>query len=450
MNGIADVFRTAVFLGYRNGATLPVCLAAACVLAVTSASAVDKPPSTSPPGNLPPAETPQIVLLTFDDAVTTASYSLVQQALMNHFNPNGDAIKATFFVSLNGNNDYVSIRKLYDAGHEIAVHTMTHTTDENTTEGRWQREIAGCKRTLSRLCGIPDEELVGFRAPFLKPNENLFRVLSKRGFLYDTTFREALSGLSTSPTNMIWPYTLDNGLQQVTYAAYNPNGNYPGLFEIPLWVQFSNTTAVTTMDPPESLSSNDVVALWKTNFLSRYNGNRAPYGIFLHAATQSQWLSNPSNSAWRAGALRDFIGWALAQPDTWFITCRDLVNYMLEPVPAAAAAVSPPFLTPDRIPFPTSEISRCTYPGSSTFSVCGACPPAAPNLTNAYLGFVPMAGGTASLNVASQDTTYAWCELVISNDTPQLVYDWSARFTVDGGTVQRLYDATWTDRKSVV
>lgn len=444
MKGNANVFRPAACLGRRPAAWVSVRLAAACVLAVTSASAVDMPPSTRPPGSLAPALTPQIVLLTFDDSVTTASYSLVQQVLTNHFNPNGHAIKATFFVSLDSNNDYVSIRGLYDAGHEIAVHTMTHTTDENTTEGRWQREIAGCKRTLSRLCGIPAEEIVGFRAPFLRPNDKTFRVLFKRMFLYDSTFRESLSGLSTAPTNMIWPYTLDHGLQQVTDDKYNPNGNYPGLFEIPLWVQFTNTTAVTTMDPPEALSSNDVVALWKTNFLSRYNGNRAPYGVFLHASTADQWLSSPSNSAWRVGAVRDFIGWALTQPDTWFISCRDLVDYMLAPVPASAAAASPPFMTPERIPFPTSQISRCSYPGSSTFSVCGACPPVAPNLTNTYLGFVPMDGGTASLNVVSQDTTYAWCELVISNDTPQRVYDWSARFTVSGGAVQRLYDATWT------
>lgn len=448
--GLDGVFRRLTLTseplgGHFFPATLEaVCLVAAFVLLRSSASAVDVTPSTCPPSDLSVANTPQIVLLTFDDSVTTASCALVMQVLTNHFNPNGHAVKATFFVSLGGNYDFVSIRRLYDAGHEIALHTMTHTTDETATVGRWQQEIAGEKRTLCKLCGIPSEEIVGFRAPFLKPNDNLFRVLSKRDFLYDSTFQEGLSGLSSSPTNMIWPYTLDHGLQQVTQGKYNPNGNYPGLFEIPLWNQFTNMTSVSTMDPPETLSSNDVVALWKTNFLSRYNGNRAPYGLFLHASTQNQWLSNPTNSAWRVGALREFIGWALAQPDTWFISCRDLIDYMLAPVPAAAAATSPPFLTPERTPYPTSGINRCAYPGTSSFNVCGTCPPAAPSLTNAYLGFVPMNGGTASLNVVSQNATYAWCELVISNDTPQRIYDWSVRFMVTGGEVQKLYDATWT------
>jgi hypothetical protein len=144
------------------------------------------------------------------------------------------------------------------------------------------------------------------------------------------------------------------------------------------------------------------------------------------------------------GALREFIGWALSQPDTWFITCHDLVTFMREPVAASAAAASPPFLTPARTPFPTSEISRCSYPGSSSFNVCGACPPAAPTYTNAYLGLVPTAGGAALLNVASQNSAYAWCELVVSNDTSQTLYDWAVNFTVTGGAVQRLYDATWT------
>ena len=424
--------------------TAALCIVAATLLPGLCSYASDILPSTRPPGGFAPSNTPQIVLLTFDDSVTTASLARVQQALTNHVNPNGHAIKATFFVTVEGLYDPAAVRQLYDAGHEIAMHTMSHATSETSSLIRWRQEIAGERRTLSELCGIPAEEIVGFRAPCLKPNDDAFRVLSERRFLYDSSFPEYLSGFSTATTNMLWPYTLDHGLQQVAASELKPATNYPGLFEIPIWVQFSNTTAVILMDPPDTLSSDAVTALWKTNFLSHYHGNRAPYGIFLHATSADQWLANPTNSAERISALGDFIDWTLAQPDTWFITCHDLVDFMLAPVPASAAATSLPFLTPVRTQFPTSAIRRCSFPGSHTLNVCGSCPPAAPNYTNAYLGLVPMDGGSVALNILSQSTDYAWCEMVVSNNVPQCIYDWSASFTLRGGTVQGLYDATWT------
>ena len=419
------------------------CVGLVCGLALAShVWAVNVPPSTQPPGALAPADTPQIVLLTFDDSVNTSAYESVRQVLADHVNPNGHPIKATFFVSVSYDYDFPSIRSLYDEGHEIAVHTMSHATGTNSSLVRWRQEIAGAKRTLSRLCGIPAEDIVGFRAPFLAPNDHVFRVLSERQFLYDASIIERVSGLSTSPSHLIWPYTLDGGLAQVASPSVAPQGPYPGLFEIPVWSQFSNTTAIITTDPSDAFTTAEVAAIWRTNFLARYQGNRAPYGIFLHASTSDQWLSKPDQSAERIAALKDFIEWALLHPDTWFITCRDLIEFMKAPVEASQAAVHPSFQTPERTPFPPSEIQRCSYPGHSTFRVCGACPPAPPTYTNAFFDFIPMAGGSVELNIVSQDAAYVWCELVVTNDTPNRMYNWEARFAVEGGTVQQLYDAT--------
>ncbi len=393
---------------------------------------------------MPASLAPQIVLLTFDDSVTTASLARVMRVLNSRLNPNGQPIKATFFVSLDSTYDPASIRQLYDAGCEIAVHTMSHSTGEAASLTRWRQEIAGCRHTLARLCDIPEGEIVGFRAPFLQPNDAAFRVLAERGFLYDSSFPEGLAGQSTSPANMIWPYTLDHGLAQAAPPARAPAAIYPGLFEIPLWCQFSNATAVATMDPPEGLSSSEVVSLWQTNFLARYQGNRAPYGIFLHNTTASQWLSNPTYSEERIAVLGAFIDWALARPNTWFITCRDLVDYMRAPVPASAVASHAAFQTPSRTPFPTASLVRCSFPNSHVFYTCGVTPLAAPAYTNAFLGAAAFGGGTAAVNVISQNETYVWCELTVTNGTTQRIYDWSVRFALSGGTVQSLYDATWT------
>jgi len=407
-------------------------------------AAANVPPSINPPGGLAPSNTPQIVLLTFDDSVTLSSYDLVQQVLTNHCNPNGDAIKATFFVALNAGYDFYAIRKLYDAGHEIAVHTMSHATDHNTTLKRWRQEIAGTQRTLTKLSGIPAEEITGFRAPRVDPNDHSFHVLHERQFRYDASMREALGGLSISPSNLIWPYTLDNGLAQIAQPQNMPATNYPGLFEIPIWVQFTNTTALALTDPPSTLSSNEVVALWKENFLSRYNGNRAPYGIFLHAVWDTQWLSNPQHKEWRVGALNEFINWALQQPDTWFITCNDLIDYMLDPVPAAAAESHPAFQTPQRTPFPEAEVVECHFPSKHVFSTCGVQPLFAPEYSNAYLGPVWQSSDAVAINIVSQNTQIAWCQMVVSNNTPYQISDWDLSCNFSGGDIIALYDATWS------
>ncbi len=401
-------------------------------------------PSASPPGGLAPANTPQIVLLTFDDSVTTNMLALVQRVLTNHFNPNTNAIKATFFVSLDSKFDGSALQRLYANGHEIAVHTMSHRTTTNSDTIRWHQEISGDKRTICELAQIPAEAIVGFRAPFLLMNDQAFSVLANRDFLYDSSFAEDLSSNSITPNAMIWPYTLHNGIQQKAPKERIPTNSYPSLFEIPIWDHFTNNAFCAVMDPPSAFSAEQVEALWKTNFLDHYNGNRAPFGLFLHATTDDQWLSNPSNSNWRVDTLNAFIAWALDHPDTWFVTCRDLITFMRNPVTSSEASTNTLFLTDTHAYFPSNAISTCTYPLSHTFTVCGNCLPAAPTYSNAFLGLVPLAGGNALLTTYSQDVTYAYCALVISNTTEKVIHNWETTFQLSNGTINAFYDAKWS------
>lgn len=345
---------------------------AAVLLAVQATAPGAVLPSTSPPGGLSPSATPQMVVLTFDDGVTDESYALVSAALARHRNPNGHPIKATFFVSLDCTYDALAIRRLYADGHEIALHTVSHRTGTDSRLSRWTAEIGLEKRILARTCAIPEEDLVGFRAPGLRANDSALRAVFEQGLRYDSSFPERLGHLSRAPEALLWPYTLDQGLAQACPRERAPRGSYPGLFEIPLWAQLDGRKAVTAMDPPATLSSNEVVALWCKNFLARYEGNRAPYGIFLHTTTPTQWLSNPEHSAWRTGALSAFIAWALVHPDTWFVTCRDVVDYVESPVPAAMAATHAAFSTPWRELFPPNARMNCLFPEAHPFCACGA------------------------------------------------------------------------------
>lgn len=101
------------------------------------------------PGRLEPLQTPQMIVLTFDDAINFENYDLFTTKLFtpNRKNPNGCPIKATFFVS-HQFTDYQNVQKIWNDGHEIAVHSITHRGPEewwskNATIEDWFDEMVG-------------------------------------------------------------------------------------------------------------------------------------------------------------------------------------------------------------------------------------------------------------------------------------------------------------------
>jgi hypothetical protein len=67
----------------------------------------------------------QLVLITFDDAVSELLYdNYYSDAFANRVNPNGCNVSATFYVS-HEYTDYEIVNKLRNAGHEIALHSIS-------------------------------------------------------------------------------------------------------------------------------------------------------------------------------------------------------------------------------------------------------------------------------------------------------------------------------------
>ncbi len=70
-------------------------------------------------------DTPQIVLLTFDDSVNDLNKKLFSDLFeKGRLNPNGCPIAGTFYVSHEW-TDYGQVQNLYADGHEIASHTIS-------------------------------------------------------------------------------------------------------------------------------------------------------------------------------------------------------------------------------------------------------------------------------------------------------------------------------------
>ncbi len=277
------------------------------------------------PSGLSRSETPQFVVITFDDALHETASDLTEQiAGQQHSNPNGSIVPFTYYVSTNYTN-YHLVQQRYAQGHEIAVHTMTHTTDTQTSYDVWRAEIVGAREALSNIAEIPLADVVGFRAPFLQHSDLSTAVLHEEGFLYDSSIAEAPGLLSNNAAEFIWPYTLDSMGAQECHSGECPQYNYPGLWQVPMWMLLDEANRpMAVMDPPGTRDS--LLNLFSHNFDQRHQGNRAPLGIFLHAG----WLSNPQH----VQAVNDFIQYANTHNDVWFVTNRQLIEWIKNPVPA--------------------------------------------------------------------------------------------------------------------
>ena len=138
----------------------------------------------------------------------------------------------TFFTQTN-DNQYQYIKQLYLEGHEVSIHSITHSTGATTTKAEWEREILKAREYIAKYCidfleiwsiaGIPESEIVGFRAPDLKYNDWMLEVLQERGFLYD----------SSIPTDTLYyPYTLDQGAIEQSWRGRTITSPHPGLWEV--------------------------------------------------------------------------------------------------------------------------------------------------------------------------------------------------------------------------
>jgi len=381
-------------------------------------------PSSSPPGGLSPEDTPQIMLLTFDDLVDSNRYGLLQQVLTNHWNPNGSTLQATFFMNTDW-TDYWLVQQLHAQGHELAVHTMTHTTGTNTDLAGWRAEIVGCRKTLSDLAAIPLEEIRGFRAPYLGYSDASFQILGEQGFAYDTSMIETPGSLSANGRSYIWPYTLDHGVLQDCWTGICPTNVFPGLFEVPMWdLLNAGGGFYSTMDPEGTYD--EITGVLRTNFTNRYDGYRAPMGVFLH----SDWLASATHRA----ALNDFIDWSLARSNVWWVSAGDLVEFMRAPQTAAAAHAFPPFVTRTNALPSTSLVSRCVYePG--VVRTTAPCPEVWPRPDTVYAETVPRPGGSMTMFFISLNEASYWARIVVSNSTESEAIDWEASFRIAGGRV---------------
>ncbi|KAJ3173264.1 hypothetical protein HDU88_004726 [Geranomyces variabilis] len=274
-------------------------------------------PRQTPPGNLAVENTPQFVLLTFDDAVQIVTYPLAVNATAGTTNPNHCRMPATFFVSTQYTN-YHMVQMLYKSGHEIAAHTMTHVGNPMTPE------INGSRAAINAFAGIPLSDLRGFRAPFLLYNLSTLETIHDLGFTYD------ISNPVDPPGDVYWPYTLDNGwpVPCFTGDCGDYSRRFPGLWEISMNSLIdTNGYDYASMDPPGTPEF--LMDLMQHNFKLHWDNGRLPFGLWLHPAW---FMDDPAHD--RIALLTDFYAWVKKYTDnqTWFVTAAQLIEWTRNPI----------------------------------------------------------------------------------------------------------------------
>lgn len=98
-------------------------------------------------------------------------------------------IQATFFITGEeasrkpGNK--LLIRRLYDAGHEIANHTYHHYYNFSRLPfKKKEEEILSCQKLLEDITG---DSVLGYRAPCYDVDEDTLTILHNNGYLYDSS-----------------------------------------------------------------------------------------------------------------------------------------------------------------------------------------------------------------------------------------------------------------------
>ena len=79
------------------------------------------------------------------------------------------------------------IRLIERKGHEIACHSLNHEQLNQLNFKKCEELIYQNKKMIENTC--QNSEIIGFRAPKLRPPKFLFKILNNLGFKYDSSIR---------------------------------------------------------------------------------------------------------------------------------------------------------------------------------------------------------------------------------------------------------------------
>jgi peptidoglycan/xylan/chitin deacetylase (PgdA/CDA1 family) len=179
------------------------------------------------------------------------------------------------------------LRQIWQArseGHDIASHGCGHFDGGSWRKASWARELSAFRTilreawTVNALAGEPDgwrgfveDEVVGFRAPYLSVGPGLAPALRDAGYRYDA------SGVSRGPAQP----GMDHGL--ITFALpqvpEGPNGRRVIAMDYNLFVRHSGGFERGDAD---GAFEERTLAAFRTAFDAAHDGDRQPLSLGFH------------------------------------------------------------------------------------------------------------------------------------------------------------------------
>jgi hypothetical protein len=205
----------------------------------------------------------------------------------------------------------------YLEGNEIGTHYNGHFCGpggvESWSGADWSHELDEFDRLLFRRgpkLPFDPREVVGGRTPCLEGKLGvLYRVLAKRGFLYDAS-RTAPLGAWPTRRYGIWSVPLlELPFYGHTFAAVSMDYNF-----------LANQAGV----PPARIEEETYKTFWNA-FRTTYFGNRAPLSLANHFETWEDWAYDH--------ALTRFLLRACRLPEVRCTTIHTLVDWLDEQSP---------------------------------------------------------------------------------------------------------------------
>merc|ERR1711863_244202 len=288
---------------------------------------------------------PQMVTITFDDAINNNNIDLYDEIFRGRRNPNGCDIKATFFVSHKYTN-YSAVQNMHRMGHEIAAHSITHKDDESywtdASTDDWAREMSGTRLIIDKFANITDNSVVGLRAPYLRVGGNRqFTMMEEQAFLYDSSITAPLRNPPLWPYTMYFkmPHRCHGNLQNCptrSHAVWEMVMNELDRREDPTIDE--DIAGCAMVDSCSNILSGDQFYNFLThNFYRHFDQNRAPLGLFFHAA----WLKNNPEF------LDAFLYWVdevlESHPVAYFISMTQVIQWIQNPVSVDSALTFEPW-----------------------------------------------------------------------------------------------------------
>lgn len=350
------------------------------------------------PGNIPLADAPQFFSFTIDDSmhegtpfsiISKLNYWLNDATLIDR---NNCKMKPTIFA-MNPWSDF-GIFSYLDKIGEVSVHATTHTTSYASTYRKWKNELSTCYNDIAELSQITPK---GSRAPYLEYNDDYFKVLKELGLSYDSSsvyFARSYNPNNPAAQTNWYPFTLDFGYPEASigYTAGVLTKRVPGIWEFPMiGFQYTDGTEYEIMD---YTISSTFLEDFKRDFDKNYNSNRAPFGLYFHAAYFMKDDLTGDDPA-KLKIYADLLRWVMTNhTNVLYATPQRIIKWMKNPKNFAQTKLMQEFQCPSatittenpcnsgvakteckitNIPWNTCQ-DQCPG-GTYTFNICGdQCP----------------------------------------------------------------------------